>query len=241
MFIDLAKAFDTVDHEILLSKMHKYGIRGLAGDLLRSYLTGRSQTTRANGKTSEPGRVTCGVPQGSILGPLLFNIYINDLATASDLTVRLYADDACLTFSHNNLTFLQNKLNKELNLISDWLKVNKLSVNYSKSNYLIFSNTKHKHKFDIKMNENTLKQVHDINYLGVCLEESLTWKKHLEAVQTKISKASYLISKIRHYVDLATLKILYYSLVFPHINYCITVWGGTYKSSLLPIIRLQKK
>ena len=241
VFIDLSKAFDTVDHQILLSKMHRYGIRGLAGDLLHSYLTGRSQSTIANNKKSKPEEITCGVPQGSILGPLLFNLYINDLATVSDLTVRLYADDACLTFSQSNLTVLQNAMNKELNLVNDWLKVNKLSVNYTKSNYLLFTNTKHKHKFNININGNTLEQIKETNYLGVWIDDQLNWKKHLEMVHKKISKASYIITKIRHYVDLSTLKILYYSLVFPHINYCITVWGGIYKSSILPIINLQKK
>ena len=168
--------------------MHRYGIRGLAGDLLHSYLTGRSQSTIANNKKSKPEEITCGVSQGSILGPLLFNLYINDLATVSDLTVRLYADDACLTFSESNLTVLQNAMNKELNLVNDWLKVNKLSVNYTKSNYLLFTNTKHKHKFNININGNTLEQIKEINYLGVWIDDQLNWKKHLETVQKKYPK-----------------------------------------------------
>ena len=239
--MDLAKAFDTVDHQILLAKLDRYGIRGILGKLLRSYFTNRSQVTIVNNIRSKPEEVTCGVPQGSILGPLLFNLYINDLANASDLTVRLYADDACLTFCHKNFNVLQNKVNNELVLITDWLKVNKLSINYSKSNYIIFTNSKLKQNLHIEMDGNNLGQINVINYLGVHLDNKLNWKKHLENVEIKLSKASHIISKIRHYVDLSTLKMLYYSLAFPHINYCLTAWGGTHKTSIMPIIKLQKK
>ena len=230
-----------MDHQILLAKLDQYGIRGLPGELLRSYLTDRSQITIVNGQKSTPEEVTCGVPQGSILGPLLFNLYINDLTAASDLTVRLYADDACLTFCHKNISILKNKVNTELILVSDWLKVNKLSINYSKSNYMIFNNTKLKQNLFIEIDGNKLQKINVINYLGVHLDDKLNWKKHLEHVEMKLSKASYLISKIRHYVDLPTLKMLYYSLAFSHINYCLSAWGGTYKSATMPIFKLQKK
>ena len=160
---------------------------------------------------SKPLIINCGVPQGSILGPLLFNLYINDLASASNLTVRLYADDACLTYSHHNISSLENKINSELMSISDWFKINKLSVNYTKSNFMLFTKAKQINSLNILLDGNILDRVKTVKYLGIHLDEKLNWKTHVDIILNKVTKASYIISKIRHYVDLSTLKILYYS------------------------------
>ena len=241
VFIDLAKAFDTVDHSILLSKLYNYGLRGNAAKLILDYLTNRTQTTIINGIKSNPEKITCGVPQGSILGPLLFILFINDLPNQSNLTTRLFADDACLSYSHKNPTELENIMNKELVIINNWIKSNKLTINYSKSNFIIFANKIRKHKFNIHMDGNTLEQVKSTRYLGVVLDEKLNWKEHIKTIQSKISRGSYILSKIRHYVDFNTLKMLYFSLIYPHLNYCITSWGGISQSVLLPLFKLQKK
>ena len=125
IFLDLAKAFDTVNHKFLLDKLYCYGIRGLPAKLLESYLNNRTQSTCTNGKKSSSSNVNCGVPQGSILGPLLFLMYINDLPNVSSFDVRLFADDACLLLDNKCPNSLQSNVNVELNKISNWLKVNK--------------------------------------------------------------------------------------------------------------------
>jgi hypothetical protein len=230
-----------VNHQILITKLHNYGIRGLIGKLLENYLTNRTQTTIVNNIRSNPKQITCGVPQGSILGPLLFNLYINDLPNHSSATTRLFADDACLCYSGGDPYTLQTQINNELLKTNDWLKINRLTANYSKTNYIIFTKKRINFNFNIKMGGQILERVSEVKYLGVTLDKDLNWNKHLETVKSKISRGSYIISKLRYYTNLNTLKTIYYSLIYPHLMYCITSWGGIPKSSLEPLLRLQKK
>lgn len=241
VFLDLAKAFDTVDHKILINKLYNYGVRGLPAKLIENYLTNRDQITIFNNIKSDKEQIKLGVPQGSILGPLLFNFYINDIVQVSNFTVRLFADDACLVYTCNSAVELENRVNTELIKINNWRVINKLSVNFSKSNYLIFNNNKTTHKFSINMDGNILEKTEDIKYLGVKIDHKLKWNKHVNYIKNKIAKASYILCKIRHYVNIQTLKMLYYSLVHPHLNYCLTAWGGAPNSTIKPLITLQKK
>ena len=138
IFLDFAKAFDTVDHEILISKLEYYGIRGIALDWFRSHLKDRTQRVYVGGQFSDSLSVTYGVPQGSVLGPLLFLLYINDIPQASKvLGFHLFADDTSLFFSHPNLNVIEDTVNAELGKISDWLIANKLTLNTKKSNSLL--------------------------------------------------------------------------------------------------------
>ena len=241
IFIDLAKAFDTVDHKILVSKLSGYGIRGTPLSLFSNYLSDRTQITLVNGHKSRPEMITCGVPQGSILGPLLFLFYVNDLPQNCNFTVRLFADDACLLYNGKDPLELQNSVNNELVNVSQWMFKNKLTINYTKSNYIIFSPKKNNFKFNIHIDNNTLTRVAETTYLGVTLQENLKWNTHINNLIFKISRGSYILSKIRHYVGIQELKMIYYSLVHSHLSYCISSWGGAPKSTLDPLIRLQKK
>ena len=241
VFLDLAKAFDTVDHQTLITKLYNYGVRGLPAKLIENYLKNRTQITLINNIKSNKEYITCGVPQGSILGPLLFIIYINDIIKSSNFKVNLFADDACLVYSCNDAKNLENNVNLELTKINTWRKLNKLSVNFSKSNYIIFTNKKNKHNYTIKMDKNTLARTEDIKYLGVIIDHKLKWKKHVNHITKKTAKVSYILSKIRHFVDISTLKTLYYSLLHPHLNYCLTAWGAAPNSTLKPLIVFQKK
>ena len=241
IFIDLCKAFDTVDHSILLYKLNCLGIRGVPANLIQSYLQERTQTTIVNGEKSNPAKIICGVPQGSILGPLLFLLYINDLATASLFEVRLFADDACLLLDHYKTDQLEKNVNLELIKINNWMKTNKLTINFSKTNYVIFSNKTNNYDYNIEIEGNVLDRVSNIKYLGVFINEKLKWGPHIEHLVTKVSKSSFLLSKLRHYVDLSTLKMLYYSIVYSHLNYCVSAWGGAPRTTLQPLNVIQKR
>ena len=145
IFLDFAKAFDTVDKDILLNKLKHYGIRGKAHDWLSSYLTGRKQCVYVNGNLSEDLPIDTGVPQGSILGPLLFLIYINDLAQSSNiLKFVMFADDTCIFAANKNPQVLTKILSDELPKVSDWLIANKLSLNIKKTNFIVFKKKKTK-------------------------------------------------------------------------------------------------
>ena len=152
MYLDLSKAFDTLDHNILLRKLHHYGIRGIALDWFRSYLTDRKMYVDYKGITSKEHNINYGMPQGSVLGPLLFILYTNDLPNT--LTVSksiLFADDTTIYYSHSNLNTLYTNLNKDLQILNDWFKTNKLSLNVSKTQYMIF-NKKNQRAQDAELN-----------------------------------------------------------------------------------------
>ena len=239
--MDLRKAFDTVNHDVLLTKLNTYGIRGVPADLFKNYLTNRKQRTIINNSLSNIENINCGIPQGSILGPLLFIIYINDLIDITKLSVKLFADDACLSYSCSDTNILEQIVNNELKTINKWRINNKLSVNFTKSNFMVFSRKKDKFNIQITMDGNRLEKVDETKYLGVILDCKLNWISHINFIKNKISKASYIISKIRYYVDVPILKTIYYSLVHPHLTYCLTAWGGTSVTTLKPVVTLQKK
>ena len=240
VFLDLAKAFNTVNHEILLTKLNKCGVRGITLKLFESFLGNRKQFTTINNHSSSLESIDTGVPQGSTLGPLLFLIYINDLPTATTMKVRLFADDACLSMEHNDPSTLQLLVNRELSKVHCWLDTNKLFINYSKSNFLIFTNKKHNHIFDLKIGLETIHQKCSTKYLGIILDDKLTWEPHIENLKTKLARTCYIFYKLKNYVNENTLKMVYYSLVYPHLQYGITSWGKAAGYLIKKIITMQK-
>ena len=241
VFLDLAKAFNTVNHKILLDKLATYGIRGIPLMLLRNYLDKRMQCTNVNSVKSNLRKVSHGVPQGSCLGPLLFLIYINDLPKCTNLNVTLFADDACLSFEHSDPLQLENIVNTELDKVSTWLNENKLFINHTKSNFLIFTKKKVDHHFSISIQDFKLGQAHQAKYLGIVLDDKLNWKSHIKKVKNKLSRSSYIIWKLKPFVNTHTLKLVYYSLVYPYLQYCVCAWGSAPKSNIDPVVKLQKR
>ena len=244
IFLDLAKAFDSVNHNILLAKLYKYNIRGPTLSLFRSYLSNRWQYVKINDTKSEMKPIDIGIPQGSILGPLLFLLYINDLPNASDFFVKLFADDTVLSLSCQNLKELNKKTSVELDKIYKWLVANRLTLNVAKSKFMIITGKKaqnRKFKFKLKINGVSLERCSSYKYLGLHFDENLNWKTHVEYVCKKISKMCGIISKLRHCVDIETLKTVYYALGYSYLRYGNIVWGNAVETTLKPLVNLQNR
>uniref|UniRef100_A0A8C6LUY9 Reverse transcriptase domain-containing protein n=1 Tax=Nothobranchius furzeri TaxID=105023 RepID=A0A8C6LUY9_NOTFU len=242
IFIDLKKAFDTVDHTILIKKLCKYGIKGMALKWITSYLTDRQQYVQINNTKSHINNITCGVPQGSVLGPKLFIIYINDIVEASNiLKCTLFADDTTFYYSGDNVEQMIEVIQAEMKKIKLWFDGNKLSLNSDKSCFMIFSNTNSNDEILLNIDEINIKRVQEVKYLGVIIDEKLSWKLHINSVKTKISKTIALLHRAKGLLDNNSLYLLYNSLIVPYLNYCIEIWGTTYKTYTNSIYILQKK
>ena len=242
VFLDFAKAFDTVNHNILLKKLEYYGIRGSSLEWFESYLTNRKQCVKIGNTHSDTLTVKCGVPQGSILGPLLFLIYINDIVKSSNiLQFTLFADDTCIFYSSKPNLNIENTLNNELMKVSDWLIANKLSLNVNKSSFLTFSSNKKELKLNLRINKEILNEKDHAKYLGILIDKNLNWKQHINEVKLRLSKGCAILSKIRNFVPKTILRSLYFAFIESNANYCLLNWGTAAKSNLNSIeISLKK-
>ena len=241
IFLDLSKAFDTIDHQILLQKLSHYGVRGSVNLWFKSYLSSRQQFTTVNNVHSNFLDISCGVPQGSILGPLLFIIYVNDICNVSkSCSLVLFADDTNIFFtdSHDNL---ENIVNGELSKFYAWFVTNKLSLNVDKTNFMVFSIGKNCNNFNISMNNVPLERVKRAKFLGVYIDDKLSWGDHISYVATQVSKGVGILAKLKFTLPLKALRLIYLSLILPQLSYCCSVWSGANKSILNKLLILQKR
>jgi len=243
IFIDFSKAFDTINHQILYTKLENYGIRGNALKWIRSYLTGRTQFVQYNGISSDYDNITCGVPQGSILGPLFFILYINDIVNVCSKTLPiLFADDTNMFIAGNDIDLMIRTMNIELDNVVKWLHANKLSLNVKKTHYVIFKpgRTHVTPTVDICINQQIILREYCTTFLGVVLDAKLSWNHHIQKIKLKMSKNIGLLCKVRKILSKTTLITLYYSFIYPYINYCIEIWGNAAKRYTNTILKLQK-
>ena len=228
LFLDLKKAFDTVDHRLLLEKLVSYGVGGIELQWFTSYLENRQQRTLVNNSLSISKTVLCGVPQGSILGPLLFILYINDLPDKIQrCKVLLYADDTALYFSASSPAVLENILNEEISNVSSWFQTNKLTLNTRKTKVMLFGSAKRVGTFpplNIKIDDNQIEQVSLFKYLGVWLDCTLTFAHHIDYISKKANARLAILGRTRRYISTKTAMTLYKSLIMPYFDYCDTVW-----------------
>lgn len=244
VFLDFRKAFDSVDHEILLSKLHHYGIRGNILSWFKSYLCNRKQYTVVQNESSALQTITHGVPQGSILGPLLFLIFINDLPNSSSFfKYILFADDSTLStsFQLSNIINTAKTINEQLNNVNNWLISNKICINASKTNYISFSYRLNIDMPLISIGSARISEVDSTKFLGIYLDKHLDFKKHVEYISVKLSKSLGIIRKLSFYLPFDILKMLYSSLILPYLSYGIEAWFATYKNITEKINIIQKK
>jgi hypothetical protein len=244
IFMDMSKAFDTINHKILIEKLKHYGFHGKQLQLIINYFTNRKQYVEIDGNKSSLLPINTGVPQGSILGPLFFIIYINDISISSKIFKFVtYADDTTLIlaikYENKELyTPIESKINMELQNINVWLKLNKLSLNISKTKCMIFHKPQKKIvKPCIEIENKQIEYVDNFSLLGIIVDKNLNWSAHMTYIGKKISKTNCILMKLRHYLTKPTLKAIYNALINSHLNYGILCWG--YNST--HIQKLQKK
>ena len=210
----------------------------------KSYLSFRVQFVEYNNCHSDNKQITHGVPQGSILGPLLFILYINDFSNASDLLFSiLFADDTSVFIEGTAYSSIIKDINTELEKVDKWLKSNKLSVNIKKTHYMMFHRTRIKNKATedrVHLCGNNLISVSNTKFLGVIIDSKLNWSDHITYINNKISKSIGILTIIIRFLNKKTLRNRYFSFVYPYLTYCVEVWGNTHDTYLNPLIKLQK-
>ena len=245
IYIDLSKAFDCLSHDVLLYKLNHYGVRGVPLQWFSSYLSSRCQYTTYCDVNSQILRIKQGVPQGSILGPLLFLLFINDIINSSNvLKFLLYADDTNLFLSNSNLDTLMAQANYEMLSVCNWFHENGLQINTSKTKYMVFDYQRVKRVLEtpqLQIDRIIVEKVESINFLGVVVDNELSWIKHIDYVCKKTSMYIGMLFKLRSFLPLKSLKMLYKSVILPHFTYCNLVWGSASNSHLRRLLILQKK
>lgn len=248
IFIDLSKAFDTVSHQLLLQSLEDVGVRGNCLSLFKSYLADRRQTVRIANVYSDMLSINYGIPQGSVLGPILFNLYINGLFShKTSGSIIGFADDTAIFYEANSWVELKEKAENDFILIKNWLENRLLTINYEKTSYIPFScnsfGSPSFNTLNINMGTEalTISREKTVKYLGVIIDEHLKWDRHIYYIVNKLRLILYTFKKLRDILPLPYLKTLYHSLVESHIRYGLLVWGAASKNHIKPLEIMQRR
>ena len=229
IFLDLKKAFDTVSHRLLLKKLHSYGITGHTLQWFESYLKNRSQAVNINSTLSDFKDINIGIPQGSILGPLLFIVFVNSLPDSVKCKCVMYADDTTLLTSSSDPVTLEFELKQNLDMVANWFKSNQLTLNIKKTKLMMFGTWQNLSKFkniSLTYDDNDIEIVDKFKYLGVVFDPHLSWSEHVNHMSSNISKRIGVIRRIKHYLPCSTVNLLAKAMVFPLFDYCSPVWSN---------------
>lgn len=244
LFLDLKKAFDTIDRDILLRKLDLYGIRGTANDLIKSYLSSRTQYVVANDSCSIYLNTTVGVPQGSNLGPLLFLIYVNDLPKIGlHGKPRLFADDTSLSYESTDSNQLIQQMTDDMEKLQMYFAENLLSLNISKTKYMIFKSARSRPPANLSLvvNSETIEKVETFKYLGLTFDANLTWYSHISKLQSEISSTCGLLRKVSKYLPTKQMLIVYHAFVQSKLQYMVSIWGAASKFKIMSLQTIQNR
>ena len=241
VYLDLSKAFDTVPHDVLLGKLHHYGVRGVELRWFENYLSARSQVVQIQDTASDKKRTVTGIPQGSNLGPLLFSIMINDIFNCTSLKTVGFADDLTVIAVGYDLGVLEHQITNGLKNISDWLASNKLKLNINKTKYTIFTNKKIARSVKIQINNQSLQEVEHFKLLGVQIDKRLNFSTHTSILRRKLAYCSFIMSRFPKQLDISDKKRLYFAYANSICSYGIELWGGAPRVYISKIARIQRK
>lgn len=229
LYLDLSRAFDTVDHRLLLEKLERIGVRGVANQWIASYLQNRKQIVTIGKNRSEEKTINVGVPQGSILAPILFIIFINDLPSNINDTTIMYADDTNIFISGESLEEVSQRAGNVVQYVHNWCSDNGLLLNAEKTQFMSFfpKNKSNDHSSLIRINHKSIQQVQSSKFLGIFIDQKMTWEDHVNHLLSKLSTTCFVIKQLKNTVSINILKLAYFGLAQSTLNYCLMFWGNS--------------